>query len=349
MAKRSSSFVIGAAAAASLVLTALIPPAVLAQRQAVQKRETIYHGVLHIDFIETYDLVEDSEFSHEKAHNELTMKYDLTQDFHIVGEHDLGELPGKPAVPVGSFHVIFDSSRSADDKHETYKLETAGAIAEGGFGFETPGPGDEYITARSVLVPRNCVSKGNLEPETDLCGDVGIPELSLSRINGQETIKATQDLKLGAFKATRPADMDEAEDYQSPYWPAGVISGTVASGFTVDMTDSKTMHVVPASVGGTYTCVLKKTLKVSIRVNPSGKTGYVPRSVEGNVYTDITALIEPKFALPFGIDHPSRFEDAAAASRGSDTWSIKMSFSDGSTCSNFVTSAPASTRRLNSA
>ncbi len=49
---------------------------------------------------------------------------------------------------------------------------------------------------------------------------------------------------------SRPAEMDEEEDYRSPYWPGGVITGTVASGFTVDMTGTKKMHIVPSSVWG---------------------------------------------------------------------------------------------------
>lgn len=297
------SFVIAALTLCSLVLSALVPP-VFAQKKGVQQRETIYHGILHADLFETYDLTSDDGEAHRRMHNEMTMKYDLTKDFHIAGEHDLAELPGKGAVANGSFHVIIDSSESDREHHETYKGEMAGPIGEGGFGFETPGPGDEYITAVSDIMPRTCVSKGNVTDETDDCGDVSLPELNLSRKeDGRKTIQAVQDLKLGAFKMSRPAEMDEGEDYTSPYWPAGVITGTVASGFTVDMTGSKTMHVVPSSVGGSYTCVLKKTLKISIKVNPSGKTGWMRQLTNNDAFTDLTAIIEPRFTPPFSTDN----------------------------------------------
>jgi len=265
-----------------------------AQKRSVQRSMPTYHGVLHADFFETYESKYDTENSHSRSSQSLTMKYDITTDKKIAGEHDLADVDGKPQVVTGSFQLKVDSSESGPDYHETYKMDSQGPIAEGGLSIGTEYGGREDFVVHSDPVSRNCRytnSHGTDDPTK--CDHVPMSGVNISSNDPEKRVQVDQDVEI-LPESKRPADLDDQEYYSERIWYGEVVSGNLASGLSINL-NTKKKYDFETTPGDKNS--FQKTLSVSIKVTPNlGKTATVP--VIGSPFRlDAVNVAEPKKSL----------------------------------------------------
>ena len=253
------------------------PFVIQAGAQRRQKSEATLHGVATVDFHEIYDSSQNDDSTHDKSHKELRVMYDITKDFHIVGDNDLAEMPDKPAVVHGTFHAQVESSTAGGKLHMERKMDVSGAIAEGGLDFRTNGPGSEDISILSDRVKSNCKATGNMHQDPDECDAGDLSDVQYSKDeHGEKIVYVEQTIQLRP-QSERPTDLDQDEEYTAKAWYGGQANaGNLASGFSVTMSGRKIDDEPNPSDPPSYKAVRQKTVSISIKVTPAGKTALVP-------------------------------------------------------------------------